>query len=495
MKTYNLIPLLIFISTALFNVKVYADIKTTTSSIKQTNKMMTVFIDALNADDNQAMRDFVNHQISPTSKDNLGSDGAKRYISYLSGQKAFHGKVQLNAITRNEKTADSYQIEARVKSINTELWYQLKLTLTADKPYQVNRLSIEPTQGPTGSIDNSPLTEQQLIKQLDDYVQRISDKQVFSGAVLIAKNDKVLYQTATGLANRAFNIKNDLQTKFNLGSMNKMFTAVSVLQLVEADKLSLDDKLVQFVDATQLPEGSVDKITVRHLLTHTSGLGNYFNQTFNDASKSKYRKISDYLPLIKGSPLRFEPGSRFGYSSSGMLLLGLVIEKSSGQRYFDYVREHIYQPAKMINSDSFATDLPTPNLATGYLFNSEFNRWQSNHYYRGVKGGPAGGGYSTVQDLHNFAMMLTQYKLLSKDLTEQAYSAKPQYNSPGYGYGFGVGDDYSGRVVGHDGVYIGVSSLLSIQLDAGYVVIVLSNQSFGSVPVSRKIDELLERVR
>jgi CubicO group peptidase (beta-lactamase class C family) len=231
------------------------------------------------------------------------------------------------------------------------------------------------------------------------------------------------------------------------------------------------------------------------LLSHSSGLGSYFNQTYIETSKNNFRELNDYKPLIKNETLLFEPGTDSRYSNTGMLLLGVVIEHISGQDYFSYIRKHIYNPIGMKNSDSYEMDQPVPNLAIGYEPSRENETgWNNNLYKHVLKGGPAGGGFSTVVDLHQFALAVTQYKLLSKDMTEQMYSAKPELHSDSYGYGFFVGGTKGNRIVGHGGGFEGISSNLDIYLDRGYVSAVMSNYGSGARPIENKIRELLARV-
>jgi CubicO group peptidase (beta-lactamase class C family) len=267
------------------------------------------------------------------------------------------------------------------------------------------------------------------------------------------------------------------------------------MQLVEEGRLSLTDRLDKFLDESWLAKDIAEKIEIRHLLTHSSGLGSYFNQTYMESSKNSYRALDDYKPLISGETLQFEPGTGNRYSNTGMFLLGVVIEKVTGQDYFSYIRDRIYGPAGMGNSDSYEMDQPVPNLAIGYEPSNENETgWSNNLYLHVLKGGPAGGGFSTVSDLHKFALALTGFKLLGREYTEELYSPKPGLHSPDYGYGFGIRGSSEDRVVGHSGGFAGISSNLDIYLDRGFVSVVLSNYGGGSQPLVNKIRELLARV-
>ncbi|MDX1492691.1 MAG: serine hydrolase domain-containing protein, partial [Longimicrobiales bacterium] len=168
-----------------------------------------------------------------------------------------------------------------------------------------------------------------LTSDISPIVQEACETDQFSGAVLVAEGEDILYANACGEASKRFNVPNNLQTKFNLGSMNKMFTSVAIMQLVERGAVSLDDPISLYVDESWLPQSMTDRITVHDLLAHTSGLGSYFNQTFVEASRARFREVEDFKPLVRGEELAFEPGSDWAYSNTGMLLLGVVIESAT----------------------------------------------------------------------------------------------------------------------------------------------------------------------
>jgi CubicO group peptidase (beta-lactamase class C family) len=176
-----------------------------------------------------------------------------------------------------------------------------------------------------------------------------------------------------------------------------------------------------------------------------------------------------------------------------MLLLGVVIEKVTGKSYFDYVRENIYKPAGMINSDCYDMDRPIPNLAMGYSKDRSEGgvQWTNNLYKHVVRGGPAGGGFSTVEDLLRFDVALRSHKLLNPEYTEMVWSPKPEMKSPDYGFGFGSQGGPANRIVGHSGGFSGISSNLDMYLDSGYTAVVMSNYDGGAHAISSKIQELL----
>jgi hypothetical protein len=191
-----------------------------------------------------------------------------------------------------------------------------------------------------------------------DTVRRGCSAGVFSGAALVAQGGRILMQQACGEANLRYHAMNNVDTRFNLGSMNKMFTAVAIMQLIEAGKASLSDTLSKYADDTWLPTAVSSRITIEQLLTHTSGLGSFFDDGFDNTSRDLYRELDDYKPLIKTETLAFLPGSKYLYSDTGMFMLGVIIEKASGENYFDYIRRHIYLPAGMTATDCYPMNEP-----------------------------------------------------------------------------------------------------------------------------------------
>ncbi len=365
----------------------------------------------------------------------------------------------------------------------------LLVRVEPEAPYRISGIGLRRVKPPEGAKPAARLTEEQMARELDAFISKLAGADVFSGAALLAKDGKVIYKNAFGTANKDFNAPNRVDTKFNLGSMNKMFTSVAIAQLVERGKLSFDDPLAKFLPEFPSKEAA-EKIRIKHLLSHTSGLGSYFNKTFRESSRARFRTINDFLELAKDEKLAFEPGSRWSYSNTGMLVLGAVIEKATGQSYFDYIRENIYKPAGMINSDCYDLDRVNPNLAVGYEkdYTAEGVRFRNNIFSHVIRGGAAGGGYSTVEDLLRFDVALRSNKLVGAEYVKLLLSPKPELKSLGYGYGFSI--DQENQIVGHSGGFEGISSNLDMFLNSGYTAVVLSNYGGASMPVVGKMREL-----
>lgn len=334
---------------------------------------------------------------------------------------------------------------------------------------------------------------------LSDFVAFLEERasaDAFSGAVAIAKDDSPILERSYGFASKAFNAPNHVDTRFNLGSMNKMFTAVAIAQLVEQGTLSFEDTIGVYLPS--YPDHVAGRVTLHHLLTHTSGLGSFWNEAFK-AKRVKLRTVQDFLPLFVDDPLQFEPGERFAYSNAGFIVLGAIVEAASGQSYFDYVREHIYLASGMLDTDAFETDQDVPSLAVGYTRMGPDGRHpgprRSNVHLHTVKGGPAGGGYSTVGDLLRFAAALRSSRLLSPDMSELVLSGKVEMDrGPGTRYGYGFVDTTTNgtRIVGHGGGFPGIAAGLDIYLDRGYTVALLTNYDPDDLkPVTEKLRQML----
>ena len=336
------------------------------------------------------------------------------------------------------------------------------------------------------------ISEIEVVEKTTAFLEELNSHDGFSGTVLIAKDGVPILRKAYGYANRSFNVPNQIDTKFNLGSMNKMFTATAVMQLVEQGKISLDGKIIDYVP--DYPNKDVaTKVTIHQLLTHTSGLGNYWTEEYMRSSKDLFREVGDYIPLFVNDELLFEPGSRFSYSNAGFMVLGFIIEKVTGENYFDYVREHVYKPAGMLDTDAYETDYVVPNLAVGYTrMRARPGELKNNLYLHVVKGGPAGGGYSTVEDLLSFGNALMNNKLLSPENTELMTTGKVR-TEPHimYCYGFRDRVENGHHIVGHTGGFPGIEGYLGIFRDLGYTVAALSNFDFGNSELVLFIEELL----
>jgi CubicO group peptidase (beta-lactamase class C family) len=328
------------------------------------------------------------------------------------------GGFDLIQIVNSEPTV----LTALVKAREAGNFAELTLKVEAEPPHRIAGMILKRRPGPVVEPAPARLAEAEALAGWKAEIEKRAAADQFSGAVLLAKNGKILFSGAYGLADREKGIKNTLETQFRLGSMNKMFTAVATLQLVQAGKLALDDPLAKHLPDYPNQE-LAKKVTVRHLLTHTGGTGDIFGPEY-DKNRLSLRTLNDYVKLYGARGLQFEPGSRWVYSNYGFLLLGVLIERITGQSYYDYVREHVFKPAGMKSTDSLPEEQVVKKRATGYMRRE--NAWKPNTDTLPWRGTSAGGGYSTVGDLLRFAEALKKGRVLDPKLCAR----RPATRSP-----------------------------------------------------------------
>jgi len=334
-------------------------------------------------------------------------------------------------------------------------------------------------QAPAQSAESS---EAAIVRDVAAIVEDMAANDRFSGVAILAKDGKVLLERAHGLEDRAAKTPITINTKFNLGSLNKLFTGVAIAQLVQDGKLKFTDTIERWVP--ELKEAS--KITIHQLLTHSSGLGNYLGE--NSPALKGVETTLDYFRLVEGGKRTFEPGTGFAYSNSGFIVLGLIIERVTGMDYHEYTRKFIFEPAGMIDTSAYRVTEIGPGIAKGYTKLNPFGtstpgELSDNTGTLPRRGGPAGGGYSTAPDLLRFASALLQNKLLNEKITSTVLSVQssdPALNPPGLpgpsrGYPFLVGNIRGQRVARHAGGAPGISDEVFLFLDSGYVLIGLTN--------------------
>ena len=302
--------------------------------------------------------------------------------------------------------------------------------------------------------------ESKFLPTVEKYLADTVKQDKFSGTVLITKGGRSVFAKAFGMASKEKRIPNRVDTKYNLGSINKIFTMLAVGMLADEGKLSLDDTIGKYLPDYPNADARA-KVTVRHLLTMTSGVGDFFGPEYEAMPKDKLRNIADFIPLFAHKPLLFEPGKGRRYSNGGYVLLGAIIEKASGRSYYDFVRDRIFTPIGMSNTESYFSDAKTPNLAMGYTREIDAKKWLANTTTRPARGSSAGGGYSTAQDLLKFANAI-------EAKTFMVPAALLSMQDPMVGGLFRGGLGFAGGAPG-------INSTIDSALPGGYSVVVLSN--------------------
>ena len=371
-----------------------------------------------------------------------------------------------------------------VQERDSDQFGRFVVVVEPEAPHKIERLGLtaipRPAEFPVARVG-----EAELIAALRAKAEKDAAADRFAGTVLlgrIVKGDgKVLFSGAYGLADREANAANTLDTRFRNGSMNKMFTAVSVLQLVQAGKIVLTDPVGKYI--TDYPNQDVaKKVTIHHLLTHQGGTGDIFGPQFT-ARRLELREHDDYIDLYGQRAPIFEPGSRYAYSNYGMVVLGVVIERVTGMSYYDYVAANVYQPAGMTRTASEPESEPVANRSIGYMRAPGSTGWSRNTDTLPYRGMAAGGGYTTVGDLLKFATALMEHKLLDAEHTALLIGGKVDIGPDRqYAYGFEDARKDGRGAVGHSGGAPGMSGDLRIYPGSGYVVAALSNQGPVQAP-------------
>ena len=349
---------------------------------------------------------------------------------------------------------------------------------------------------------------------LDEYFRHRAEQDLFSGMALITRGATRLYAGAYGYASRAWDVPNDLDTRFDTASITKLFTAIATLQLIDRELLAFDTPVVERLglDGTPLSK----EVTVFHLLTHTSGIGDDADEEAGERyedlwkTKSNYSVVEtrDFLPQFVHKPANFPPGQGCRYCNCGYVLLGLLIEAISGMTYRDYVRANVFAEAGMTASGFFRMDRANHNVAegcdpirdaTGHIVG-----WKKNIYSYPPIGSPDGGAHVTVADLDRFLRAVMAGELLSTELTSaflspqvvhsrrEGFSRREDWTEM-YGYGLRFYVDGSGKVFcfEKEGINVGVSGIISHFPEQDITATLLSNMEDGVWDPAWKIHEMV----
>lgn len=339
-------------------------------------------------------------------------------------------------------------------------------------------------------VATAQLTSLQQLK-IDSMINQFVETKQFSGVVLVAKNNQVLYQRAVGYADKENKILNTVNSNFNIASMGKTFTATMIMQLVQEGKLRLDETVQAILSAYKIKKA--DSIKVFHLLTHTSGVGNYMEHADYEENRNTLKSLADVMPYVVAmEPTMNKVGERFDYSNSGFIILGRMIEKITGKSYAQNLQERIFRKAGISNSYiHYPATFHAPKEAVPYL------AYTAATFVNGVSDEfPAfsdGGMQSNAVDLYRFANALLRNKLLKPGMRDSMWNGKIEMGRNAK-YSFGWMDnanEYGKHIYSHDGGGKGFSSDLKIVKEDGYVIVVLINNRVNPRDVSENILRIL----
>jgi CubicO group peptidase (beta-lactamase class C family) len=312
-------------------------------------------------------------------------------------------------------------------------------------------------------------TQIKYSKKLDQYTTAYAAVYDFHGAVLIAKKNEIIFQKAFGYANREWSVKNTTDTRFPIASLTKQFTAAAILQLAEQGKLSVDDRLSKFFPG--YPQG--DSVTIHMLLNHTSGIKEYSQvpELFQLQHTDKLSKDT-IIKLFQKLPFNFSPGTFWGYSNTGYILLGYIIEQVTGETYGDYIQNEIFQKTGMSNSGLYRQDAVTSKRAFGYTQTPTGIITQMVVPFK--FGFSDGGLFSTVEDLLVWANALRSCKIIGKEYLSKMN--QPNREEGGAGYGIFIDNMFDRKVRFHTGNIPGYSSIMLNYVEEDVTIVILANR-------------------
>jgi D-alanyl-D-alanine carboxypeptidase len=381
-------------------------------------RLMERFIEAFNSGDAQRMLAFYSDGATADFKGRRNATEDRELY-----ERIWNELGRLESLKMTVEGDDKVRLTA--ESGNMGGTVALIMNVVAGPPPLIDGFSIE-VGGPPGGGDNPlphlsvpPSADRaQTVAAVDRYLQGLAADGVFSGAVLISRGDDVAFEGQYGMANREDRIPITAETRFDIGSITKNLTKTAIGQLARDGKLSLDDQLIDHVP--DYPNRKIaKKITIGQLLTHSSGLGDIFNERFEKMPKEKLLSPRDFFPIFADEPLGFVPGEGRQYSNAGYVVLGVVIEGASGMAYSDYLQKYIFEPAGMQQSGFPLRDGSRPELAIGYTSEgSSSGRSQRNIGMLPIRGCPAGSSSHTAADLLRFDRAVRKGMLLGPGWTD-----------------------------------------------------------------------------
>ena len=447
-------------------------------------KQLAAWLDVLNSGDRDRIRQYVSAHYGLPHND---PKAPQAFVDWNIAHYIESGGFDVRRVVASSPE----NVKAYARGRQSGYWFEISMTVAPADPEKFVGTYQRSIETPAELLPQQKLPEREIAARADALVTHLVNAEAFSGAILIAKDGKPVYERAAGMASRAWGVPNRVDTKFNLASIGKMFTAVAIAQLVEQGKLHYDDTV-----GTILPDYPnkpvAEKVRVSHLLSHTSGLSDK-DSGERGVFARRYRAVSNYLPTFANFDPAFEPGKKFLYSNAGYNLLGAIIEKASGQSYYDYMRDHIFKPAGMNNTDNYDLDTDVPNLACGYMSEPDGRR-RNNIYRLPVRGIPCGLGYSTAPDMLKFDIALRNHTLLREQSLKELWTPRIDNKRSGqYGYGCQIRNYAGTRVIWHGGGFGGVTNQFEMYPELGYTVVILNNIDSNPVGLARKIREWITR--
>ncbi len=446
-------------------------------------------VDAINESDDAARRATLGEIFSAEVLERVGMD---RVAGQMASIRDRFGPLDFHHAELTEGGSAAQRrlvLHVYAMSGKTGRWHDLQVRVEPEAPHLLQQLSFIAEVSEPVYLPNGAITDAETLAWLDDYISGLVEKERLSGSVLLALGDRVVYERCFGFADAAEKIPVTAATRFNLGSGNKMFTALAVMLLEGEGKLQLDTPIASYFPSFP-DQAAAHAITIAHLLSHTSGVGEYWNEDTAEAVRAA-GSASDLLPLVYRAGVVFDPGERYEYSNSNFVLAGLIVEKVSGRPYDEFVRERITGPLGMADTDTFPNDGGVGDLAERLTRGEQ--GWKALPHFN--RGGPAGGGFSTARDILTFARALKAGRIVPVEVVERMTTSHTPAASrdPGsdYGYGFILSRSGDQGCYGHGGIASGVNFEFRHYPGIDATLISFSNQDNGAYDDLRRTAEKL----
>lgn len=391
---------------------------------------------------------------------------------------------------------------------HTKNWVIIILRMNKDNTKIIGKTTSRGTR-PSGHLPPyRPISSKEMKPHLKKYLKKLDQQDFFSGSVLVAKGNKILFEKTYGESNKMENRKNNSNTSFNIASTTKTFTGVAIAKLAEQGKLKFTDPMSKYIP--EYPADIANQVTIHHLLTHTSGIEiddyepfNRDNDNAANLTEALYAQIKHIDSLNNNRRKNFKVLNKYDYSNEEYVLLGIIIERVSGMPYGAFIEENILNPLNMKNSFANMEKLAArKNKAIGYTYkdsNSNFiGGTRKNNGGVGKYLAPDGGIYSTARDLYTYFKAINNHILISKATQQLLFKKHATFfsfedESRYYGYGFAINKIGNALTIGHGGVRPGVGSRMEYYPADDYYVIVLSNYgSMAGSAVAAHIKDLIE---
>lgn len=455
------------------------------------------FVKAYNTNDINVLEDFTRKHYE---KD------FKKAAAYWPSVFADYGQIE--AFSEKKEWSGKNSMAIWFQGKHTKNWVIIMLRMNKDNTKIIGKSRMDGTR-PSGHLPPyKSISSKEMKPHLKKYLKKLHKQDFFSGSVLVAKGNTILFEETYGDSNKKRNTKNNANTTFNIASTTKTFIGVAIAKLADQGKLKFTDPISKYIP--EYPKDIANQVTIHHLLTHTSGIELDDYEPFN-RDNDKARNLEEALTaqithidsLNEGRRKNFKVLNKYDYSNEEYVLLGLIIKRVSGMSYSKFIEQHIFKPLKMNNSFADMDKLAArKNKAIGYTYkdaNSNFiGGTRRDNGGVGKYLAPDGGIYSTTRDLYTYFKAINNHTLVSKETQQLLFKKHAKFfsfedESRYYGYGFAINKIGNALTIGHGGVRPGVGSRMEYYPKEDYYVIVLSNYgSMAGSAVAAHIQDLIE---